>query len=346
MKRIALLIVIVLCVLTIVPASAEIVSEDVIEFPTFSFSVAPGSYLIRGTEAAGYLFVCYPEYQNGNASVSISASQDTLIEFNPATMESIMRDAFGMTLLTQLTEQMKTLGFSISDATFSWGYLLDVDGQTGIILKTSMQIGANGQNTWNYNCSYMVCAGDYRYNFTVATESEEHSEILLRNFLNTLHWKSSAAESSVRQTSSSLEEEVLGSTVFFTVLDGKTTPSELLESNEGFLAALFFLDLEKNPEVKKAINFQLDDISAKNIYAGLDKKNRAFSAFPELLSDKYLIVALDGKNIVKLGMFTDNSLNIFLSEAKVNKPVDFYFFLGSYQGICSGIGLDPAPYNK
>lgn len=347
MRRISLLLAFILCVLAVAPGSAEIINEDIVEFPTFSCSVAPGSYLIRGTDEQGYLFICYPEYKNGNTNITISASRDTLTNFNPVTMDSAMREVFGMSLLSQTTEQLKSYGYTVSDAVYSWGDLLEVDGQTGIILKNSMQLSANGINTKSYSCGYMTCVGDYRYNFSAGAESEERSETLLRGFLDTLHWKTPDDKTSVGETSDNPEEKVLGKAVFLTIMDGKATPAEMLENDQaGVLAALFFLDLEKNQEVKKGLFFQLDTLSDKAIYTGVDQKNRAFSAFPEFMTDEYLVVALDGGNVVNLGMFPENDLNAFLEKSKVNKTIDYYFFIGSYQGLCSAIGLDPAPYDK
>ena len=352
MKPLSFLLAVILCIMIAVPAPAEIIAEETIEFPTFSCTVNPGSYLIRGEENAGYLFICYPEYRNGNTTLTINASQDTLINFNPATMDNAFRELFGMTLLTETTEQLKNYGFTVSDATYAWGDLLEVDGQTGIMLKNSVQLSANGVTTRSYSCACLICAGEYRYNFSVGSQVEEEAETLLRSFLDTLRWKGlSSGKTPAKQTAEEAGQaakyvEMLGEAKYVPIVTAQKSPAEILqEDGEGVLAALFFLELEKNTGLRDPIGFLFESYSDKKIYAGINQADQPFAAFPNMLSDNSLVVALAGKSIIKIGMFTDSELEAFLKEAKASKEMVYSYFIGSYKGVCSALKLDPSPYN-
>ena len=345
MKAVSFLVALVLCLIVAVSAPAEITTDEAIEFPTFSCSVSPGSYLIRGSETDNYLFICYPEYTSGNTNISINASMDTLVDYNPASMDIISREMFGNELLRQTTEQLAGYGFTVSDAKYSWGNQVEVDGQAGILLNLSMKVGINGTTVQSCSTACFVCAGSNRYNFSAGAESEELCMALLQDFIHSVQWKGILPGEAAAPTPA-VESEVLGKAAFVTLMDGKMTPSTMLdEGSEGILAALFFLELEKNPEITKRMSFLLENYSERNIYAGIDRQNRAFSAFPEFRGENYLVIARDGNDIVKVGMFDHSGLETFLNEAAASKPVNFYFFLGSYQGLCQGMGLDPAPYN-
>lgn len=148
-------------------------------------------------------------------------------------------------------------------------------------------------------------------------------------------------------TASAVQAKTLGEAVLLPVFTKETPPAEMLQNDgEGVLAALFLLELEKNTSVKNGLPFfMLESFSDKKAYAGVDQNGRAFSAFPDGLNDDYLVVALDGKMIVSLGHFTDNELSAFLKESKNNKSMAVSYLIGSWQGLCAAIGLDPSPYN-
>ena len=138
----------------------------------------------------------------------------------------------------------------------------------------------------------------------------------------------------------------LGKSEFLTLFTGKVKPEKMIQDNaEGVLAALFFLELEKNAEVKKQLPlFILDILSDNDVYTGIDRSGRAFTAFPNLMGSGYLVVALMGKTIISYGNYTESELQTFLKGAKIYRSVGYSYFIGSYQGTCEALGQDPYPY--
>ena len=138
----------------------------------------------------------------------------------------------------------------------------------------------------------------------------------------------------------------LGKAEYVTLFSGKVTPEEMIRDDaEGVLAALFFLEMEKNSTVKAKLPFFiLDILSDKEVYTGIDSKGRAFAAFPNMMGSDHLVIALMGKTVISYGGFTESELKTFLKEAKIYRSMGYAFFIGSYEGVCEALGLDPSPY--